>query len=539
MTNSTFIADTQAIAGSVNLSALVGLLPLIAFFVLLGVFKLSTHVCAIGSLLLAGFIAIVGFGMPADLTALSALQGLAFGTVPILYIVVTAVWLYNLTVTSGREADVRAIFSSVGAGDKRVQALLISFCFVGLLEGLAGFGAPVAIGAAMLYSLGLGAIKAAVLAMVGNAVSVAFGAMGIGITTAAKLGMSTPDGVASATATLTPWVAVAVPFLLLFIADGVRGIRDLWSVGLAVGMTMGFGNWFAANYISFELVAVLSALLALSVGALVARALPLSTPQEMRSVSSEPQALSPRRAALALAPYVLVVIVLGISKLWKIGINIPATLSSTDIPIEWPGLYGRLLTTDGEPSTSAIYNFTWLSSPGTMIALTALIVIAVYASADRSFRVSAGLKTLVTTIVTLRWSLITITLVMALAYVMNFSGQTLAIGTALAATGSAFAFLSPVLGWIGTAVTGSATASNALFANLQATAATQTGLTVDTLLAANTLGGGLGKIISPQNLTIAANSVAKPGAEAEILRKVVPYSLALIGLLAIVVVFLA
>lgn len=526
--------NTQAIADSVFASAAVGLLPLLAFFILLGVFKLPTHLCAIGSLLLASLIAVVGFGMPADLAALSALQGLAFGTVPILYIVVTAVWLYNLTVESGREHDVRAIFSMVGGGDRRIQALLIAFSFVGLLEGLAGFGAPVAIGAAMLYSLGLGSIRSGVLAMVGNGISVAFGAMGIATTTAAKLGSSTPDGVAVATALLTPWVTVVVPFVLLFIADGWRGIKDLWALALVAGVSMAIGHLVTATFISFELVSVLSALFSLAATALATKVVPYSTPDDMRTTSGT--TLDRSRIVLALAPYLLVVVILAAAKLWRFGIDLPAALAATDIAIEWPGLYGRLLDAQGQVSTSAVYSLTWLSSPGTMIALTALIVIAIYrASGDLSWR--RGIATLRTTIVSLRLSLLTIALVMALAYVMNFSGQTLAIGTALAASGGAFALLSPVLGWIGTAVTGSATASNALFANLQATAAHQTGLSVDVLLAANTMGGGLGKIVSPQNLTIAANAVGKPGSEPELLRRVAPWSalFLLIGMVAVAI----
>ena len=190
-----FTPSTTSVASSLVLTAFLGLLPLAFFFVLLGAFKVKTHVCAIASLGVAVLVAIFGFGMPVDLTLLSATQGAAFGIFPIVYIVVMAVWLYNLTERTGRSEDVRAVFAAVGRGDMRVQALLIGFCFCGLIEGLAGFGAPVAISCAMLLALGLPPLKAALVTMVGNALNVCFGAMSIPVTTAAKLGGAAPDAV--------------------------------------------------------------------------------------------------------------------------------------------------------------------------------------------------------------------------------------------------------------------------------------------------------------------------------------------------------
>ena len=226
-----FTPSTTAVGGNVYLTAAVGLLPLVVFFVLMGVFKVATHWCAIISLVIAAFTAVVLFHMPVGMTVMSATQGMALGFVPIIYIIIAAVWLYNLTDVSGRSKDLKAVFNVIGKGDMRAQALIVAFSFCGLLEGLAGFGAPVAIAAAMVATLGLPKLKAAVVVMVGNAINVGFGAMAIPTTTAGKLGGEEPVTVATAMGHLT-WVFCAfIPLLLLFILDGMRGVKQRGGTG--------------------------------------------------------------------------------------------------------------------------------------------------------------------------------------------------------------------------------------------------------------------------------------------------------------------
>ncbi|MGO1714556.1 MAG: L-lactate permease, partial [Ancrocorticia populi] len=251
-----YVPSTTAVASSLPLTALLGLLPLVLFFVLLGVFKVPTHWCAVASLVTALLVAVFGFNMPADLSLLSATQGAAFGFLPILYIVIMAVWIYNLTERSGRSEDVRTVFSVMGKGDQRVQALLIGFCFCGLLEGLAGFGAPVAIACAMLLAIGIPPVKAALIAMVGNALNVGFGAMAIPVATVAQLGDSTPEIVASTMGRITPFFLVWVPILLLAIYDGIRGVKQCWPPALVAGIGMAGGHFIASNYVSYTLTAV-------------------------------------------------------------------------------------------------------------------------------------------------------------------------------------------------------------------------------------------------------------------------------------------
>ncbi|RRD30822.1 L-lactate permease [Actinomyces bowdenii] len=533
-----FTPSTTAVGGSVFLTAAVGLVPLIAFFALMGVLKVATHWCSLISLALACIIAVAFFGMPVPMTAMSAAQGVAMGLVPIVYIIIAAVWLYNLTEASGRSDDLRAVFNTIGKGDMRAQALIVAFSFCGLLEGLAGFGAPVAIAAAMVAALGLPKLRSAAVVMVGNAINVGFGAIAIPVTTAGRLGGQEPVVVASFMGHLT-WVLCAfIPLVLLFILDGVRGVRQLWPLAIVAGLATGAGHYLTPS-ISYELTAVLASLLGLAASYLFLLVWTPTTPQEHRSRVATDDAPDRERVVLALLPYVLVVIIIAVTKLWSLGLDLSSALKATDVPIKWPGVHGQLLTAQGEPSSSAVYTLQTLSNPGTWILVTALIVTAVYSlrSVPGRFEMSPRLSaaTLLRTFRTLRLAVVTIASVMALAYVMNFSGQTTAIGAALATTGAAYAFLSPVLGWLGTAVAGSATSAGALFANLQATAAQGAGLDPRILLAANTIGGGLGKIVSPQNLAIASTAVDAPGTEADILRKVAPYSLGLLLVLCTLV----
>lgn len=533
----TFIAATDQIGGSVFFSALTGLLPLLVFFVLLGVFKVKTHWCAIISLVVALVVAVAGFKMPVTLALLSATQGFAFGFMPILYIIIAAVWLYNLTEESGRSADVRAAFNVVGRGDQRIQALLIAFSFCGLLEGLAGFGAPVAIVAAMLVTIGVNPIRAALATIVGNAINVGFGAMAIPVTTAGRLGGQEPTAVATAMSHTTPFIAGFIPLLLLAILDGKRGVKQLWPAAIVSGLVTAFGHFWAAGFFSYELTAVIASLLGFAAVTLLLTVWHPTTPSDVHSEAAHD--LTASRATLALMPYWLVVIVFGVSKLWTLGINVPQALSATDVSFGWPGLHGHLLTESGEVSSSTIFTLQWLSSPGTLLALTALIVAAVYGAQSSGgtypFSFGQGIATLGRTIVGLRIAILTISVVMALAYVMNFSGQTASIGAWMAGAGMTFVFISPVLGWIGTAVTGSATSANALFAGLQSTAASTIGADPALLLGANTIGGGIGKIISPQNLAIAAGAIGEDNAEPIILRKALPYSVGLLLVLSAIV----
>lgn len=539
--STSFTPSTTAIGSNVFMTALAGILPLLLFFVLLGAFKVKTHWCALISLIAAILIAVIGFKMPVTLSLLAAGQGIVFALIPIIYIIIAAVWLYNLTEVSGRSKDLRAVFNTIGKGDIRVQALIVAFSFCGLLEGLAGFGAPVAIVAAMLVSLGLPPVKAAVVTIVGNAINVGFGAMAIPATTAGRLGGQNPLLVAADMGHLSWIIACFVPLILLWILDGGRGIAQLWPLALISGIATAAGHFVTTGF-SYELTAVLASLIGLAASYVFLLVWTPKTPDEYRSDDAQEDRPDGSRITLALLPYVLVVVVIALTKLWKIGVDIDSVFKATDIKIPVPGLHGVLVNAKGQAVSSTIYTFQFLSNPGTWIFVTAIAVAFIYGRTSSGGRFpmtfGKGIATLFKTISTLKISILTICLVMGLAYVMNMSGQTSAIGAALATTGIFFAFLSPILGWLGTAVAGSATSAGALFANLQSTAAQIAGLDPATLLAGNTIGGGIGKIVSPQNLTIAATAINEPGSEAEILKKAAPYSIALLLVLC-ALIFLA
>ncbi|AOY73960.1 L-lactate permease [Arthrobacter sp. AK-YN10] len=557
-----FTPSTDPVLNSVMWSAIVALLPLLTFFILLAVVKTRAHVAGAFALLAALLVGIFAFQMPAGLALLSATQGGVFGAFPVLWIVIMAVWLYQVTVLSGRFEDLRRVFDVIGKGDVRLQAVLIAFCFGGLLEALAGFGAPVAITATMLLALGLPPLRAAAAVLVANTAPVAFGAMAIPITTAAGLtGLHATD-IASVVGRQAPLLATIVPLILLFILDGRKGLKDCWPAALVVGFSFATAQFLCSNYFSYELTDIVASLVGLGAAVLffrvwtpkgsVAARQRLGAAFDAASKNtasttagggsrrasavavSEAAAdrLTPTRTWLALFPYFLVIVVFGIAKLWKLGADVPAFLASTDVRIPWPILHDALVNAEGKPVSSTIYSFQWLSTPGTLLLITGLIVAFVYSKYNDGGRypitVANAVKEIGRTIYRMRWAGLTIITVLALAYVMNFSGQTVSIGTWLAGTGTFFAFLSPVLGWIGTAVTGSDTSANALFAKLQQTAGLKAGIDPNLLVAGNTSGGVVGKLISPQNLAIAASAVNLEGKESVILRKVVGWSVALL-----------
>ena len=563
----TFIPSTDPVLNSVAWSAIVAVIPLLTFFVLLAFLKVKAHVAGGIALLVALAVAILAYNMPTGLALLSATQGAVFGAFPVLWIVIMAIWLYQITVVSGRFEDLRRVFDVIGGGDVRVQAILVAFCFGGLLEALAGFGAPVAITATMLVALGIKPLKAAAAVLVANTAPVAFGAMAIPITTAASLTGLDAEHIGMVVGRQAPLLAVFVPLILVFILDGRRGIRDTWPAAVVTGVAFALAQVLCSTYFSYELTDIVAALAGLGAAVVFLRfwqprgldaarermglaALDTSAAGAAGSGSTvagrgsatalkESGSLTGSRTWLALFPYFLVILIFGIAKLWKWGVDVPAFLAGTDVRVPWPWLHDRLLDGTGEPVSSTIYVFNWLSSPGTLLLITGLIVAAVYSRHDDGGRyamtVGNGVAEIFRTIWNMRLAGLTILSVLSLAYVMNFSGQTVAIGTWLAGTGAFFAFLSPVLGWVGTAVTGSDTSANALFARLQQTAGIEAGIDPNLLVAANTTGGVVGKLISPQNLAIAVTAVKLDGQESVLLRKVVGWSVGLLLVLCTLV----
>jgi lactate permease len=518
--------DPQAV-GNLGLSALVSAVPLAVVLVLLGVLRVRAQWAALAGLAAALIVAIAGFGMPVGMSLSAAAHGALFGLFPILWIVVNALWVFNMTVATGHFDVLRRSFGTLSI-DQRTQAILVAFCFGGLLEALAGFGAPVAITSVMLVALGFQPVKAAVLALVANTAPVAFGAMGVPVITLAQVTGLPLNLVASTVGRQTPLLALFVPLVLVFIVDGRRGVREAWVPALSCGVVFALGQFLTSNYLSVELTDIVASLLgAVAVFALArvqpnavwAARQPAVAGRGGPGTAAAPDSRSEIRKAYA--PYAIIIAVFALAQLP----GIKPALDSVRIKFGWPGL--DVLTPAGKPHSTMTFNLTALSTAGTLMVVAGVIVAIVLGVGARR-----ALATWVRTVVDLRWAILTVASVLALAYVMNASGQTTAIGLFVAGAGTALAFLSPVLGWFAVAVTGSDTSANALFGSLQVTAAQGAGLPPELLASANSSGGVLGKMLSPQNLTIAAAAVKLDGQEGVLLRKVIGWSLGMLLVLA-------
>ena len=540
-----FQALLDPVAGNLGLSALVACIPLVTFFIMLLGVKAKAHISAVVALIAAILVAIIGFQMPAALALVSATQGVAFGAFPIVYIICMAVWFYEVTVVSGRSEDLRKFFDQVGGGDIRIQAMMIAFCFGGLLEALAGFGAPIAVTATMILALGVKPKKAALTVLLANTAPVAYGAVATPITTAGNMvasitgdGAATAQHVAAIVGYQAPIFAMFVPFLIVIILDGKQGAKDCWLPAFVVGISFAITQWACSNFFAYELTDVIASLVGMVACVLFMKAWKPKGVDGVRErfglppmAESEKSDLNGSRTFMALVPYLIVVVVFGICKL-----GIPSILAQTDIKIAWPIISGGAILSAAGKDPGTTFTLNLLSTPGTMLLVAGLIAALVYTLNTENGRykmtMGAAIKAIGSTFYKMRFSALTIVLVLSLAYVMNFSGQTISIGEFLSGSGPAFSFISPMLGWVGTAVTGSDTSANALFAGLQYSAAMSNpalqNVTPDLFLAANTMGGVVGKMISPQSLAIAA--VATGVIEADIMKKVLPWSVAfLIG----------
>jgi len=521
-------------------------------------------VASLISLAVSIVIAVAVYGMPVGQTLLAGSEGAAFGFFPILWIVINAIWVYQMTVATGHFDVLRRSFSSV-SDDQRIQAIIIAFSFGALIEALAGFGTPVAVTSVMLMALGFKPLKAAVLALVANTAPVAFGAMATPIITLGKVTELPVDTLGAMVGRQTPILALFVPLALVMVVDGWRGIRETWPVALVCGFVFAVAQFATSNFLSVPLADVVAALLsAAAVVGLVRIGQPRSSYTEQHAVvagsvgrseatggsgsvgrseatggsgsaaDDPPPEFAARVAGArdqddsradvvrAYAPYGIII---GVFVICQIPV-VKSLLDKATIAFTWPGL--NVIDADGDPSTLTKFTLNLLTTPGTqMLVAGFLTMVALRLSAPRA------LKAYGATLHQLRWAIVTVMTVLALAFVMNLSGQTITLGTWMAAAGGVFALLSPILGWLGVAVTGSDTSANSLFGALQVTAANQAGLSDVLMAASNSSGGVVGKMISPQNLAIAAAAVGLDGKEGDIFRRVILWSLGFLVFLCI------
>jgi len=534
------------VAGSLALSALVAVIPLATLFVLLGVFRVKAWLASVIGLVLSILLATLVWRMPVAQVASGTLEGALYGIVPILWILVNALWIYRLTVVTGwfevLGDRIRAI-----TDDQRILAIIIAFCFGALLESLAGFGAPVAISIAMLVAAGMKPLKAAVVSLLANTAPVAFGAMAAPIITLSGVTRIDVHLLAQMAGRQTPFLAAFVPLLLVFIVDGWRGVRQTWPIAVISGLTFAVAQFVTANYFAVEITDVVAAVATAIVVLLVLRVWSPShtvafeaegtTADEggadaaasgghtSRAGIADPDMARVDRSTrtsgnltwMAVLPYVVIIAVFSVTQIPTVKTFLA---EHATISFAWPGL--AVANAAGD-AISTTFKLGWVSTGGTLLFISGVIVALAY-------RVSAGraLRAYGATVHQLRFTILTVVSVLALAYVMNLSGQTQSLGAALAATGGFFALLSPAIGWLGVAITGSDTSSNALFGLLQATTAEKAGLDPILMAATNSSAGVVGKMLSPQNLAVAAAAAGMAGKEGDLFRRLIWWSLGLL-----------
>jgi lactate permease len=521
------------VSHSLAATSLFAIAPLLALFVLLGVLRMKAQWAALLALGVAIVVALAVYSMPVGQAGDAALEGAAFGFFPIMWIVINALWIFNLTEESGHFAVLRRAFSSV-SDDQRVQVVMIAFCFGALLEALAGFGTPVAICATILVGLGFKPAKAAAVALVADTAPVAFGAIAIPITTLAQVTGLPKDDLSAMVGRQCPLLALLVPFILVFMVDGRRGLKAAWPAALTAGGVFAVVQFASSNYISTELTDILASLA--SAGALLALASVWSPGEPVQGRAHRPAIAGAaesdpefeRRVTggtlTSFLPYVIIIVVLGVCSL-------SGVMTQLDKPTQlftWPGLH--VLNAKGEAPLSETFKLNFLTAAGTQLLVCGFITVAVLRVAP-----ARALAVYGRTLRNLAPAILTVCAVLALAYVMNLSGQTVTLGTWAAGAGGFFAFLSPLIGWFGTAVTGSDTSTNSLFGALQVAAAKNANLSPTLLAAANSSGGVLAKMVSPQNLAIGAAAVGLGGREGDLFRKVVGWSVGLVLLMAVLV----
>lgn len=522
------------VAHSLAWSSLIAALPLLLLFVLLGVLRVTAWIASVVSLVLAILLAVLVYGMPTGQALLAGTEGAAFGFFPILWIVINAIWVYQMTVETGHFDVLRRSFARV-SDDQRVQAIIIAFAFGALIEALAGFGTPVAVTSVMLMALGFKPLKAAALALTANTAPVAFGAMATPILTLGKVTGLPSDTLGAMVGRQTPILALFVPLALVAIVDGWRGIRETWPIAVACGVVFALGQYATSNFISVPLADVVASLLsAAAVVGLVRVWHPRRATEPAVVAGGAADEPTPEFAARvahpdsraeitrAYAPYAIIIAVFVICQITAV----KNLLDKATIKFGWPGLH--IVSPKGKPVSLTDFTLNLLTTPGTQMLVAGLLTMAVL-----KLSLPRALKAYGTTLHQLRFAIVTVMAVLVLAFVMNLSGQTITLGTWMAAAGGAFALVSPVLGWLGVAVTGSDTSSNSLFGALQVTAANQAGLSDVLMAASNSSGGVLGKMISPQNLAIAAAAVGMNGKEGDIFRRVVIWSVVFLVLLCV------
>jgi len=522
--------------GSLAFSGLIAAAPLLTLFYLLGIKRKPAWISSLSALGVAWVVVLLFVRMPVQQAVAATLNGAAFGLFPISWIVFSSILLYRLAVDTGRFEIIK---DSIGAltADRRLQLLLIAFSFSAFIEGSAGFGSPVAVSAAMLAGLGFPPFYAAVLCLIGNTAPVAFGSIGIPIVTLTQItGLPMPALSAMAGRFLS-LIALVVPVYLLVLMAGTRNTLAVWPAVLACAVTFAAVQFLVSNFIGPELTDILASLASISAIVLLMK---FWKPSRIFRLEGDDKADKPHKrhgagpTFVAWTPYTLLVILVLV---WGYG-PVKAWLDRvTTMTIQVPWLHNiiqRVPPVTAQPAPyAAVYTFNWLSAAGTACVLAGVAAAVVLRVKPRQFAAIYG-----ATVRQLALPMVTIASVLALAFLMNYSGMTSTLGLAFAATGPAFPFFSALLGWLGVVLTGSVTSSNALFGNLQVVTANSLGMNPILTASANAAGGVMGKMISLQSIAVAVAATGMAVSdEAKLFRVMLRHSIVLvtvIGLLALI-----
>jgi lactate permease len=515
------------VGDSLALSFLVAILPIATVLILLGVVRRPAWQAALAGLIVGLIIAIAVWGLPAPIAFAAASNGAVFALWPVMWIVITALFVYNIAVSSGRFDAFRAWIVKHLPNDRRVVLIVIAFCFGALLEGIAGFGTPVAITSSLLIMCGFPALEAIVFVLIFNTTPVAFGALGTPVTVLAAVTGLPAHELGQMIGRQLPIMAAILPFYVMALYGGWRSIRSLWPVLAVAGLSFGLAQFGASNYLDYTLTDVFAALTSLAVTLLflqVWRPAPDPAFEIHKSAETANPSFKDVPAWQGWMPWLVVTAVVIVWTYFKV-----AAMGQHAIP--WPGLDKAVsITLYKDKPYAAVWSFQPLAT-GTAILLAAVIIALLVRISVADF-----IQCAVRTIRQIWQAVITVMFIVALAYVMNYSGLAYSIGLAVASTGHWFVLFSPFLGWIAVFLSGSDTSGNALFGNLQVVAARQLNLNPLLFAATNSSGGVLGKMISPQNIATGVSINNLKGQEGAVLARTFVHSIVLTLVLVVIVI---
>lgn len=519
--------------GNIALSALVAAIPILFLFWALAIKHMKGHFAALGGTGLAVLIAVFVYGMPLELAGLATLYGGAFGLFPVCWIVITALFIYNMSVKTGQFEVIKNSLASI-SDDRRLQALLIAFSFGAFIEGAAGFGTPVAITSAMLAGLGFNPLYAAGICLLANTAPVAWGAIGIPIVVGGQVAGIPDFALSQMVGRTLPLVSIFIPFYLVVLMAGWKKGIEVWPACLVSGGSFAIAQYFSANS---PLTAPLLPDLIASIASIICTVAFLKVwhPKESWHFDHEPKREGKEKLRYtggqvfrAWAPFIILslfVCAWGIKPVNQALDQMTKALFDFSFPIA--GLDKMVIDQVGK-AKPAVYKFNFFSAAGTAILFAWFFSIAVMGA---SLKTAGGVAR--DTLKTLQWPIVTIATILGFAYIMNFSGMAITLGYAVATTGVAFPFFAAILGWLGVFMTGSDTSTNALFGKLQAVTAEKLGIDPVIAMSANTCGGVCGKMISPQSISVATGSTGMVGRESEIFRFTFKHSIIMAALMGI------